>query len=123
MMRYFGHFRPALSWLMAVVLMLPMLFAVLPSPVAAEEAALYRDLQASRCATQGMPAPTEHHDCDHCVLGAATHVPRVVGIADPLTEYVRLRVQTASVAFVFLHMDRARRAETVYPITGRGPPA
>jgi hypothetical protein len=121
--RNLTNMRPVLSWLVAVVLLLPMLFALLPSPVSAEEAALYRDLKASRCVEQGVPASEEHHDCDNCVLCVTVHFPKVAGSIDPLSEPIRLRRQTAKVAFVFVHMSRMRRTDTIAPISGRGPPA
>ena len=123
MPRHIRNLQPALGWLMAVVLLLPMLIALLPSPASAEETQLYQDLQASRCAEQGIPMSHEHHDCDHCVLSDAVHVPKALGNIDPHSEPVRLRRQTEKVAFVFVHMDRVRRADTIFPISGRGPPA
>jgi hypothetical protein len=121
--RHRANLKPALSWLMALVLLIPMLIALLPSPVSAEESALYRDLQASRCAEPGIPDSDEHHDCDHCVLSGTVHFQKVAGSIDPLSEPIRLRRQTAKVAFVFVHMSRMRRTDTIAPISGRGPPA
>jgi hypothetical protein len=113
--------RPALCWLMTLVLLVPMLFAIMPSSVSAEEAALYRDMQKSRCLAQGLPMQDEQHDCDHCVLTAPAALPRFSFAAAPFVAFAPA-TQSAKVSFVFEALSRARLAAMTTPDPGRGPP-
>jgi hypothetical protein len=99
-----------------------MLLAVAPSPVSAEDMALYRDIQRNRCLEQGVPLPDDRHGCDTCVLCVAAAIPRSSLTADPFAVFAPA-VQAAKVAFVFEALSRADLAATTVPDPGRGPPA
>ena len=114
--------QPAVSWMLALALLVPMLLALLPSPVSAEEAQLYRDLQRSRCIEQGIPVPDGKHACDSCVLCCSAGLPRVSEAVDPFTAFAPA-AQTVKVSFVFEHLSRADLAAITGPDPGRGPPA
>lgn len=113
--------RAVVGWFMAAVLLAPLLLGLLPSPVSAEEQALFRDLQISRCLEQGLPMPDVGQDCDHCILVTPQALPRVVVQFDPLAAFEH-PAQTAKVSFQFVALNRARLAAIVIPDPGRGPP-
>jgi hypothetical protein len=106
---------------MAFVLFVPMLLAILPSPVSAEEAALYRDLQSSRCLAQRMPLHDSNHDCERCVLCQTVGVPQLRATVDRLPIFCSFS-RTAKVSFIFECLNRAELAAMVLPDPGRGPP-
>jgi hypothetical protein len=120
--RHIGTFRRAVSHVLALALLLPMLFAVLPSPVSAGDMALYRDIQRNRCLEQGLPLPDDTHACYTCVLCVAAAIPQSSLSVDPFAIFAP-PVQSAQVAFVFEALSRADLAAITVPDPGRGPPA
>ena len=115
--------RRVTSWLVTLAFLVPVLLQVLPSPVSAAEAALWRDVQVNRCLDQGLPVPDQPKSCADCVLCVAPGLPRAANLPDLLADPIDRQVVPERVSYSFLHMERARPDASTAPITGRGPPA
>lgn len=116
------------AWVLALVLLAPGLLGILPSPVTAQERALYADLQSSLCLKVQKENPasgTNHAGGECCILCTAPGLPQPQALIDPFAAQPlpEAKIVLASENVLLRIGHAALAAPQVAPITGRGPPA